>query len=151
MDARLTSRFALFLLLGITLLSGCGGSEGWGDHTQGLPFVMGYEAGLKEAAAKNKPAMMFVTTTWCGWCKKLAEDNFTDAEVKKLLDNFVLVIVDGDVEKSAASKLGAEGYPHIVFVTSKGDTLVESSGYVPVEAFKPIVEKALEKSREGKS
>ena len=30
--------------------------------------------------------MFFVTTTWCGWCKKLARENFRDPEVKKLLN-----------------------------------------------------------------
>jgi thioredoxin-related protein len=142
---------AALLLFAGCLLVGCGsgGPKDWTDHTQGLPFVVGYDKGLTAAAAENKPAMMFVTTTWCGYCKQLAEENFNDVEVKELLKNFVCVIVDGDVEKSAAGKLGAEGYPHIVFLSSHGDKLEESSGYVPVAVFKPIVERALEKS--GKS
>jgi thioredoxin-related protein len=66
-----------------------------------------------------------------------------------MLSNFVCVIVDGDEEKSAASKLGANGYPHLVFLSSKGDKLEEQSGYAPVAVFKPLVQKALEKSRQG--
>jgi thioredoxin-related protein len=59
--------------------------EKWGDHTQDLPFVIGYEKGLELARSHDKPAMMFVTTTWCGWCKRLALENFNDSEVQRLL------------------------------------------------------------------
>ena len=61
----------------------------------GLPFFLGYENGLAAAKSSNKPVMFFVTATWCGWCKRLARESFTDPQIKKLLENFVLVIVDG--------------------------------------------------------
>ncbi len=150
MDARLTRTMATLLILVGGVLVGCGtrGPKNWDEHTQGLPFVVGYDKGMNAAAAENKPAMMFVTTTWCGWCKKLAEENFNDAEVKELLTNFVCVIVDGDEEKAAGQKLSANGYPHIVFVSAKGDKLAENSGYAPVAEFKAVVQKALDKSRD---
>lgn len=145
------NRFVAWLLVGgIYLLAGCGiRTQGWADHRQGLPFVLGYEEGLTAAAEQKKPVMMFVTTTWCGLCKKLAEDNFNDPEVRQLLANFVCVIVDGDEEKSATRKLGSTGYPHLVFLSSTGEKLGEQSGYAPVAAFKPLLKKVLEKSRQG--
>ena len=150
MNARLTSVVAALLFA--IWLPGCNslaGPKDWDDHTQGLPFVFGYEEGMAAASSQNKPAMLFVTATWCGWCKKLAQENFNDEEVKELLSNFVCVIVDGDVETQAAAKLGANGYPHIVFVSPTGDKLSECSGYASVSEFKPLVEQALEKSRRG--
>jgi thioredoxin-related protein len=118
----------------------------WNDHTQGLPFVFGYERGLGAARSQHKPAMMFVTTTWCGWCTRLAEENFNHPDVRPLLGNVVCVIVDGDTEKKAARKLGARGYPHIVFVSESGEPLAECSGYAPADRFRPIVEEALAKA-----
>lgn len=150
MDIRMSRTLAVVFLVGTSLLAGCGSSGGpknWADHTQGLPFIVGYEAGMKAAEEQKKPAMMFVTTTWCGWCKKLAAENFNDPEVKELLSNFVCVIVDGDEEKSAASKLGSKGYPHLVFLSAEGEKLGQQSGYAPVAVFKPLVQEALEKSR----
>ena len=99
MDACLTRMAAILLILAGGLAAGCGsrGPKNWDEHTQGLPFVVGYDKGMNAAAAENKPVMMFVTTTWCGLCRKLAEENFNDTEVKELLTNFVCVIVDGDV------------------------------------------------------
>ena len=77
----------------------------WAEHTQGLPFVVGYDQGREAAAAQGKPAMMFVTTTWCGYCKMLAKESFNDPEIRGLLANFVCVIVDGDTESDAMRQL----------------------------------------------
>lgn len=150
-------------LVSLTLLAGCG--QGipplpgelpsgpvsydpavWNDHTHGLPFVYGYQKGINEAKIADKPVMLFVTTTWCGWCKKLAADNFENAEIRKLLeDNFVLVIVDGDSEKAVVTEYGVQGFPALFFETAEGHRLGEVPGYVPPEEFKPIVEQALNK------
>jgi thiol-disulfide isomerase/thioredoxin len=122
--------------------------EEWQSHTQGLPFVFGYDKGLAQAKEQNKPAMLFVTTTWCGWCKKLAGESFNDSETKQLLtENFVLVIVDGDTEKDAVTKLGVEGFPHVIFTSSAGDTLEEQRGYAPTKEFRAVAEKALKQAK----
>jgi thioredoxin-related protein len=136
---------ALVVCLGIP---GCRSTpDKWADHTQGLPFVVGYDQGRAAAAAQGKPAMMFITTTWCGWCKKLANESFNDPEIRDLLANFVCVIVDGDTESDAMRQLGARGvFPQIVFVSSHGEILGGCLGYVPTEKFKSITEEALRQS-----
>ncbi|MBI4863315.1 MAG: thioredoxin family protein [Candidatus Riflebacteria bacterium] len=146
----MSTRFAWPLVaLGALVLfaAGCGSSGGtFEDHTQGLPFVFGYDKGLEAAKAQGKPTMMFVTTTWCGWCKKLARENFTDPRIKGLLKNFVLVIVDGDKEKEGKARLKADqGYPHIVFLSRSGEKVAECVGYRPVDKFTPIVQEAVQR------
>ena len=82
-----------------------------------------------------------------GSLKKLAEENFQDDEVKELLDNFVLVIVDGDTDETGTIALGAtQGYPHLIFLAIDGTKVAECLGYKPVDEFKKIVEDAVEKS-----
>jgi thioredoxin-related protein len=125
-------------------------SDDWNSHTQGLPFVFGYEEGMAKAKSEGKPAMLFVTTTWCGWCKKLANESFRDPEIRDLLiKNFVCVLVDGDTEVSAKQKLGVRGYPHVVFVSANGVRLQECIGYVPSEKFLSLVRSALERNALG--
>jgi hypothetical protein len=36
----------------------------WGDHMGDLPFVVGYEKGMKQAAATGRTPMYFFTATW---------------------------------------------------------------------------------------
>lgn len=121
----------------------------WSSHARGLPFVLGFHKGLARSKATGKPVMFFVTATWCGWCKKLAAESFTDPAIKKLLESFVLVIVDGDRERSESKYLGARGFPHVVFQSSSGKTLEICQGYKPKGFFKRIVERALATQKRG--
>lgn len=115
----------------------------WREHTQGLPFVIGYERGLEEVRARHKPAMLFITTTWCGPCRNFANDNLTDPEIRELLGNFVCVLVDGDTERRARQEMGTRGYPHIVFLSDRGEKLAEFHAYRSPQQFKAIAEAVL--------
>lgn len=150
----LSHRFLLTstaLIFAIVTCVGCtsepSGAKSWSDHTQGLPFVMGYEAGLQQASSQGKPAMLFVTTTWCSWCKKLAKEAFNDAEIRQILtDKFVCVIIDGDTEREAVSTLGVDGYPHVVFHNTAGQKVDEVIGYVPAPEFRAHLDGVLQSS-----
>lgn len=85
----------------------------WGEHTQGLRFVVGYSAGMAKARALRKPVLLFVTESQCGWSKRLASENFNDPLFREVLDEFVLVIVDRHREREVAERLGATKSPFI--------------------------------------
>ena len=36
----------------------------WGEHMGDLPFIVGYEKGMKEVEFTGRPPMYFFTTTW---------------------------------------------------------------------------------------
>jgi|SoiMethySBSTD1v2_1073268.scaffolds.fasta_scaffold4749881_1 hypothetical protein len=36
----------------------------WGEHMGDLPFIVGYEKGMKEVEFTGKPPMYFFTATW---------------------------------------------------------------------------------------
>lgn len=121
-------------------------SDPWAEHKHGLTFVHGYEQGIEQVKASGKPGMFFVTTTWCGPCKKLASENFTDRQVRELLDEFVLVIVDGDTDNAGLEAFETEGFPHIVFLSSDLEKVGEVLGYTPPAEFTPVVQQALQRS-----
>jgi len=37
-------------------------------------FQTRWAAAKKVAEAQNKPLFLHVTTTWCGWCRKIEDD-----------------------------------------------------------------------------
>ncbi|GEM_PF-1949044 len=117
----------------------------WSAHLGKLPFTVGYAKGMEKAKADKKPVLLFITTTWCGWCKKLAEDTFSNEEVVKALSGFTPVLVDGDVDKDACEKFGAEGYPALRFLDAEGTLLGSSDGYSAPEEFLTLLKGVQEK------
>ena len=82
-----------------------------------------FEDALKKAASENKRVVIDVYTDWCGWCKKMDAEAYSNDEVKKLLeDNFVLV------------KLNAEGKDKLTY-NGKKYTEEELSYYFEVFSF----------------
>ena len=38
--------------------------EKWGEHMGDLPFIVGYDKGMKEVEFTGRPPMYFFTATW---------------------------------------------------------------------------------------
>lgn len=94
----------------------------------GLLFAQtSFEDVLKKASAENKRIVIDVYTDWCGWCKKMDAEAYSNSEVKKLLeDNFVLY------------KLDAEGKNKVTY-NGKQYTEEELSYYFEVFSFPTTV------------
>ncbi len=103
------------------------------------------QEGLKLAQERNKHIFIDFTAQWCGWCKKMEKDVFSDPEVEKVLtEDFVPVRVDGDSERELEIKgykvteknltkyeFGVKGYPTFWFLTPSGSKLGAINGYKP--------------------
>ncbi|MCE9637803.1 MAG: thioredoxin fold domain-containing protein [Planctomycetes bacterium] len=126
------------------------GGDPWATHRGNVPFILGFEKGMAAVKDTGKPPMLFITTTWCGYCKKLAGESFTDDAVVKILAKFTPVIVDGDVEKDICTKYKANGFPKVVFCDVKGEAVSAVDGYVPKAEFQAKAEDAAKSIKSGK-
>ena len=75
----------------------------------------------------------------------MAGSAFKDAEILKLLEDFVPILVDGDVEKEVTKRFGVNGYPDTKFLDKKQKVLETVGGYVEKDRFKDAVEGARKK------
>ena len=119
------------------------------------------EAGLKWYSFENamkinkkaqKKVLVDVYTSWCGWCKRMDKNTFTNPEVVEYLnDNFVLVKFNAEIQEpiqfkgetyelkrmgrrgtnALAIKLlnGRLGYPSLVYMDSQFNKIKTSPGY----------------------
>ena len=63
----------------------------------------------------------------------------------KLAEKFVPVIVDGDVDKEVCGKFGVNGFPHTVFLDTKGKVAGQVGGAVSADRFLASMEAAVKK------
>jgi thioredoxin-related protein len=119
------------------------------------------------AANANNPKMILVDvyTDWCGWCKKMDKDTFTDPRVvAHLKKNFYAVKLNAEdtkrrfpfmgktfSEAEMAVAMRVNSYPNFVVIEPGLQNLAQLPGYREPAAFlaglNELIEKAFKKSR----
>ncbi|MGN0281587.1 MAG: thioredoxin family protein [Prevotella sp.] len=113
---------------------------------QGISFEKGNLDTVLEKARKEKK-MVFIDAfaTWCGPCKWMAKNVFTDAEVGKYFDeNVVATAIDVERGEGPAvkSKYAIDGMPGYLFMDSEGNVIYRGMGSMPKDKFMTMVKKA---------
>jgi protein disulfide-isomerase len=135
------------ILAALLLTSFASAKEGWLDD---------FEKAKTQAKAENKKILLdFTGSDWCGWCKKLEAEVFSQPAWKEYAAKH-LVLVELDFPRSfqlptetkqqndkLAQKFRIQGYPTII-ITSAGGNKKGELGYVAggPEAFIKALEKA---------
>ncbi len=91
-----------------------------------------FEEAKQAAATEHKVVMIDFYTTWCGWCKVLDRNTYTDPAVTQLTDaKFVCVKIDAEKGEGIglAKQYQITGYPTIVFFDEGGKEIDRVVGY----------------------
>jgi thioredoxin-related protein len=100
---------------------------------------------------KKEPKMVFVDvyTDWCGWCKKMDKETFTDPQVIKYInENFYAVKLNAEDTKttfkfrgndytnaSIAKAMRVSSYPNFVIMDAGMENITQLPGYRPADSF----------------
>lgn len=118
-----------------------------------VSWEQNYDTALEKARKEKKLVLVDVYTDWCGWCKKLDRDTYSNKDVEaKLTKEFISLKINpekGEKNAKLAKRFGTRGYPHIVFLDAEGKKLSEIGGYLPPKEFlgrlNQVTEKAAKK------
>lgn len=96
-------------------------------------------AGLEQGKRDHKYVLADVYTDWCGWCKRLDRETFSnDGMVKFLSDKFVCVKANAE-DNGAGQKLAGQykvsGYPCALVFDQSGKFIGKVSGYHDAKAY----------------
>ena len=109
---------------------------------------LAFKDALKEASKGHKIVMVDLYTDWCGWCKRLDRDTYSDDTVGKYADeNFVSLKINAEQGegKDLAKSYQVSGYPTILFFNEKGEEIHRLVGYQSAVKFKETLEVAVHK------
>jgi thiol-disulfide isomerase/thioredoxin len=101
------------------------------------------EEALAQAKKQDKLVFIDFWTTWCGWCKKLDHDTYTDPKIiASLNEHYVCLSIDAESKEGApiARRYSVNGYPTLLFLTTDGLVRERVPGYKPPEKLLPILE-----------
>lgn len=99
----------------------------------GIHFFEGsWQQVLKKAKDEHKLIFLDISTSWCGWCRKMKQNVYTDKTLGDYFNkNFVNVELDGEHDDGLrlAQKFGVSGYPSLFIVDGNEQQLFSSEGY----------------------
>ena len=86
---------------------------------------------LARCRATGKPAMLYFTTSWCGYCRKLERETLSDPAVGQHMSGYVNVHYDGEsaVGQPLAKRFGVRGFPTLVRVDASGASTGSWEGF----------------------
>jgi thioredoxin-related protein len=123
------------------------------SDTNGIVWYT-YQEGWAKAKAEKKHMFVDFTATWCGWCKKLEKNTFSQPEIIKSLNtDFVPVkvwdnstaMLDIDGYKISEKDLirkefKVRGYPALWFVSPEGVRVGPAGGYIEADRLKQVLD-----------
>lgn len=151
--ARILKLFSLAVLIfGLAVFTSARSDQGTPagkvqtDTAQQINWLA-YDVGLKMAQEDNKHIFNYFTAPWCGYCRKMEREVFTDPRVIEMLNNdFIPVRVDGESRNEldidgyriternlAIAEFGVRGYPTFWFLKPDGTKLGNFTGYRPTD------------------
>lgn len=99
----------------------------------GIQFHQGnFSAALELAKKEKKLIFLDIYATWCGPCKKLKANTFSNNEVGAFYNKtFINVALDGELGEGLdlSRKYGVKGYPTLLFIDGDGKIVSSASGY----------------------
>lgn len=100
---------------------------------EGIEFFQGtWEEALAQAEKEHKMIFLDAYTAWCGPCKLLKRNVFSDPTVGEFFnENFINMAIDMEkgIGPKIASNYGVRAYPTLIFVNGDGSVVKQVVGY----------------------
>lgn len=133
----------LFFLLSLGVSTGIFATGASNDASisteKGIRFFSGsWEEALQLAKDTDKILFLEVSTDWCGYCKRMKKNVYSDQAVAAYYnENFVNFSADAEKGEGIAIKqqFGVKGYPTLVFIKPDGSVIEKKSGYRNADSF----------------
>lgn len=112
-----------------------------------IKWLSSLDDALALSRQTQKPVLVDAVTGWCGWCRKMDRDTYSDREVIELCSAFVCLRVNPEEDPGFAAKYAVNEFPAILILKSDGTEIDRFYGYRIPSEFKKAVSDIAEKTK----
>lgn len=96
----------------------------------GISWRSSLQAAAEESGRTGKPLLLKFTASWCGYCRKMKAETFSDPRiVEHVSDCFIPIEVDADKNPQLMQAVGVKGLPTTVIVSPELKVVRKLTGY----------------------
>jgi len=121
-------------------------------QAQGISFEHGsWEEVTAKAKEENKPIFVDAYTTWCGPCKWMAKNTFTQEEVGSYMDeNFIAYKMDMEKGEGPAfaKKHKVAAFPTLLYFSAEGELLHKGVGALDADGLIALSKEAMDPAKQ---
>ena len=120
----------------------------YGTGSSEQDFWLPLEEAMQLSEQEQKYVLIDVYTEWCGFCRRMNSETYTDTRVHEALDNWFLPVrlnAESNEEiafmgrtytkSDLALQLGVRSYPTTIFLNSEGEPVAAQPGFVEPSRF----------------
>lgn len=101
-----------------------------GVQAGGLVWHKDLQQAAREAVRQQKPILVMVEASWCGYCRKMLQETLTNPQIiARVNRQFVPVLLNADSQARTVQRLQVSAYPTIVVLNSSQQVLARIEGY----------------------
>lgn len=100
-----------------------------------------YEEGVEQIKNGDKKGYIHFYTDWCGYCKKMENETFSDSDVADNLNqDFVPIKINAEDEPDIARQYGANQFPFNHFTDRENEPIGNQPGFIPPDMMVNLLE-----------
>jgi thiol:disulfide interchange protein len=136
------------LLVGALVVCGLTLPSPYAFADSGVAWTKQVDKGLQQAKDEHKYVLADVYTDWCGWCKRLDQQTFSNEGVSSFLSGkFVCIKVNAEDHGEGtklAQRYKVDGFPCALVFDQQGKFIGKIVGFLPPEEYQAKVTQLIE-------
>ena len=103
---------------------------GGGTNTTAINWLTDLSPALAKAKETGRPIMVDFFATWCGPCKMLDAETYSEVRVAAASTNWIMVRIDVDKKQALSSYYAVQSIPTILVLSPEGKELRREVGFI---------------------
>ncbi|WP_405607427.1 thioredoxin family protein [Polaribacter sp. Asnod1-A03] len=111
------------------------------NKSNATQWMSSFEDARKMAISTNKLILVDFWAIWCGPCKRMDSESWSDAELQGVINNFIPLKIDIDTDKQMSKKYSVRGIPYVFILDPNGEIVFSKMSYMNKNEVKQLLNK----------